>query len=229
MERTPLERMLAQGMSLEAIGRELDLHPSTVAYWIRRHGLAAAHSGRFSPRGAPSRPVIESLAASGATLREMAAATDRSISTIRHWLARWEIERPPARGARTPADPRTAPREVLMRCARHGETTFRLESRGSYRCCRCRQDRVAERRRAIKRVLVAEAGGQCARCGYDACIAALHFHHLDPATKDFALSNDGVTRSIERAVRELPRRGRGGHGVDPSPLSSPGWIRTTKN
>jgi transposase len=55
--------------------------------------------------------VIESLAASGATLREMAAATDRSISTIRHWLARWEIERPPARGARTPADPRTAPRE----------------------------------------------------------------------------------------------------------------------
>jgi hypothetical protein len=52
---------------------------------------------------------------------------------------------------------------------------------------------------------VAEAGGQCARCGYDACIAALHFHHLDPATKDFALSNDGVTRSIERARQEAAK------------------------
>jgi transposase len=205
MERIALEQMLAQGMSLEAIGRELNLHPSTIGYWIRRHGLAAANSARFSPRGAPSRPVIESLTASGATLREIAAATDRSISTIRHWLARWEIERSLSRGTRTPADPRTAPRDIVMTCARHGATTFRLESRGSYRCCRCRQERVAQRRRAIKRVLVAEAGGRCARCGYDTCIAALQFHHVDPAAKEFALSGEGVTRSLERAREEAAK------------------------
>jgi hypothetical protein len=47
--------------------------------------------------------------------------------------------------------------------------------------------RVAERRRRVKRVLVEEAGGCCAACGYDACVAALQFHHLDPPTKSFAL------------------------------------------
>jgi hypothetical protein len=81
-------------------------------------------------------------------------------------------------------------------------TTFRLDSRRSYRCLRCRQERVAERRRAVKRILVSEAGGCCSRCGYDRCIAALQFHHLDPATKSFTLSKNGATQSIERAREE---------------------------
>jgi cytochrome c553 len=40
----------------------------------------------------------------------------------------------------------------------------------------------------IKRTLVAEAGGCCSICGYDRCIASLHFHHVDPAAKSFAMS-----------------------------------------
>jgi hypothetical protein len=33
-----------------------------------------------------------------------------------------------------------------------------------------------------------EAGGRCAVCGYNRCIVNLHFHHVDPSTKSFALS-----------------------------------------
>lgn len=33
-------------------------------------------------------------------------------------------------------------------------------------------------------------GGKCIRCGYDKCIKALEFHHLDPSKKDFTISND---------------------------------------
>lgn len=33
-------------------------------------------------------------------------------------------------------------------------------------------------------------GGKCVRCGYDKCIKALEFHHLDPSKKDFTISND---------------------------------------
>ena len=205
MERTPLERMLAKGMSLAAIADEHGLHPSTVSYWIRQHGLAAANAERFAPRGAPSRDRLEELAAAGATLREMAEALDRSISTVRHWLRAWDIERPRTRSSRRPPDPTVAPRDVVMVCSRHDETVFRLDSRGSYRCCRCRQERVSQRRRAIKRILVEEAGGCCASCGYDTCVAALQFHHLDPASKDFALSNEGVTRSIVRARAEAAK------------------------
>lgn len=42
----------------------------------------------------------------------------------------------------------------------------------------------------MKRILVEEAGGQCVICGYDRCIITLHFHHVDPSTKRY-----GVTQS----------------------------------
>ena len=33
-------------------------------------------------------------------------------------------------------------------------------------------------------------GGKCIRCGYNTCIKALEFHHIDPSKKDFTISND---------------------------------------
>lgn len=38
-----------------------------------------------------------------------------------------------------------------------------------------------------KRQLIVEAGGRCTRCGYRRNLAALAWHHLDPATKSFSL------------------------------------------
>ncbi len=32
--------------------------------------------------------------------------------------------------------------------------------------------------------LKVDRGGQCERCGYNRCLAALDFHHTDPSTKD---------------------------------------------
>jgi hypothetical protein len=61
---------------------------------------------------------------------------------------------------------------------------------------------VHRRRREVKRVLVDEAGGQCVLCGYRASLAGLHFHHVDPADKAFALSRQGVTRSLDAARAE---------------------------
>jgi hypothetical protein len=53
-------------------------------------------------------------------------------------------------------------------------------------------------------MLLDEAGGCCALCGYDRCIVPLHFHHVDPATKSFRLSSH-VGRSIA-AFREEARK-----------------------
>jgi hypothetical protein len=119
---------------------------------------------------------------------------------VRYWLRRWEISRPDARRSRV--DPATAPREIVRGCPRHGPTVFRLDKRGTYRCVSCSKHRVAERRRRVKRILVDEAGGRCVECGYGTYAGALEFHHVDPSTKSFALSHEGVTRSIERARKE---------------------------
>lgn len=43
-------------------------------------------------------------------------------------------------------------------------------------------------------------GGKCVRCGYDICISALEFHHLNPNEKDFTISNDHF--KLEEAIKE---------------------------
>ena len=52
---------------------------------------------------------------------------------------------------------------------------------------------------------VAYKGGKCVFCGYKKTIAALDFHHVDEKTKDFGLSQRGLTRSWKRIKKELDK------------------------
>jgi hypothetical protein len=90
-------------------------------------------------------------------------------------------------------------------CPKHGLARHVPRADGSFRCARCRSEQVADRRRRLKVQLVMEAGGRCALCGYDRCLAALQFHHVDPTTKRFAMSQRGVTRSLARAREEATK------------------------
>ena len=89
-------------------------------------------------------------------------------------------------------------------CARHGLVRFVRDSHGT-RCSKCRSEQVARRRRRVKRILVREAGGCCARCGYDRYVGALQFHHLDPAEKSFHLGMGGLTRSLDAMRAEAAK------------------------
>lgn len=40
-------------------------------------------------------------------------------------------------------------------------------------------------RKRKKELFVDRMGGKCCICGYDKCLDALHFHHLDKETKEF--------------------------------------------
>ena len=76
---------------------------------------------------------------------------------------------------------------------------------GRWRFKRCRVAAVSQRRRRVKAILVAEAGGACVICGYSRYAGALQFHHLDPAVKQFELAGAGLARSLERARREAAK------------------------
>ena len=56
----------------------------------------------------------------------------------------------------------------------------------------------------MRDVLIAEAGGACAICGFDAHPAALQFHHIDPGQKSFTIRN-GETRSLARMRQEASK------------------------
>lgn len=204
--RGDLERWTAEGRSLDEIGRLTGRHPSTVAYWLTRHGLRAAGADRHAPKGGIPREVLADLVERGLSTREIAAALDRSQSTVRHWLKRYGLQTlPRARQAALRSARANGDRWVVQRCARHGLARHAIESSGFMRCTRCRAERVSERRRAVKRILVAEAGGRCVLCGYDRFVGSLEFHHVDPSTKRFGLSSRGLARSIEAAREEASK------------------------
>jgi hypothetical protein len=140
----------------------------------------------------------------GFTLAQMASALDRSVSTIRHWLQKYDLRVVRSHGNTALATQARAEgrKRFLGHCRRHGDADFLVFSSGRHRCSKCNSEGVARRRRKTKETLVAEAGGRCALCGFDLHPSALQFHHLDPAEKEFAISRKGVTIAIERSRAE---------------------------
>jgi hypothetical protein len=145
--------------------------------------------------------------------------------------------RPQSRCSRIAGDPR---RRRARGPSRSGTvpTTGRWSSptyasgNGRFRwyCRRCLGEAVTRRHQKIKQILVAEGGGACAVCGYDRTVVNLHFHHVDPATKSFAV-NMARGKSLATFRREAAKcvlvcancHGEIEAGLIPSPPPQAKW------
>jgi len=194
MDKDVLEAWLGEGLSLEEMGRRGARHPSTVGYWLRKHGLAAAGRSAHAPRGGIDRAQLGSLVEEGLSGREIAQRLSVSHGTVRHWLARYGLQTRRT-GLSTWTSDRSGERTAAI-CEVHGETAFVVRRDGYLACCACRSDAVSRWRRRVKVLLIREAGGVCVQCGYDGAPAALHFHHVDPRSKQFSIGGRGLGRSI---------------------------------
>ena len=58
-------------------------------------------------------------------------------------------------------------------------------------------------RKNVKMKMVEYKGGKCEICGYNKCIEALEFHHINPKEKDFNIS--GGTKSFNSLKSELDK------------------------
>jgi transposase len=152
-------------------------------------------------RGRIERRHLEELIGAGLSIAAIANTLCLSKSSVRHWLGKYGLR------TKNPPRRRSTPEAIAARdagvakltqvCPRHGETAFVLEGSGYFRCRRCRVESVVKHRRKLKDILIAEAGGACAVCGYRRTRRALEFHHLDPNQKRFTLSAKGVTLALE--------------------------------
>ena len=52
---------------------------------------------------------------------------------------------------------------------------------------------------------ITHKGGKCVKCGYNKCIAALEFHHCNPAEKDFTIANVKSYSFNETIIKELDK------------------------
>jgi hypothetical protein len=142
----------------------------------------------------------------GLAIRAMAARLGVSYATVRHWLEVYELQTVRARRLRATAAARKAGAPAAIGpCKVHGPAARLLPRGAGFRCEQCRLEAVTARRRRVKEILVAEAGGACRLCGFDGVPGALHFHHVDPRTKEFSLAGRGVSRSLERARAEAAK------------------------
>ena len=70
-------------------------------------------------------------------------------------------------------------------------------------CYNCMPDGVQLTRGMFLAKIKEHLGGRCIKCGYDKCLKALEFHHLDPSKKDFTISNDHF--KLKEAVEEVKK------------------------
>jgi len=206
MEKEFLEQCLADGMSLEAIGKQVGKHESTVSHWLRKYGLEAVGAEVHAPNGKVDPHRLRVLVEEGASIQRMGEAFGVGRTTIRYWLRKLKLETQRSiRLRETKAARENGLKRTYSRCPKHGHTAFYARPDGGFRCGRCRSEAVSKRRRSVKRKLVDEAGGRCVLCGFGQHPAALQFHHLDPSTKSFEIGEGGLTRGIEKSRAETAK------------------------
>jgi transposase len=209
VDEESLKLLLARGMSVEQIAKRFDRHASTVSYWMRRYGLEAPNRDKHAAKGGIARERLEELIGERKSIADIAEAVGLSKGTVRHWLRKYGLSTGNRVGPAPHPDALDARAAGLvatqLSCPTHGEVEFTIDARGCYRCKKCRSEAVSRRRRSVKALLVAEAGGRCVVCGYDQCFAALAFHHLDLSDKRMTISGQGMGIGIDQLRGEASK------------------------
>lgn len=97
------------------------------------------------------------------------------------------------------------PKIIIKKCEKHGDVDHVSCVNGSYVCKKCRVEWTTNKRKRIKINLVKCHGGKCNICGYDKCITALQFHHIEPNKKDFNIAKAGGIIAFNKALDETKK------------------------
>jgi IS30 family transposase len=121
MDKASLKVLLGLGLSVAEIGRRFGKDPSTVSYWMQKHGLEAVNREKHAARGGIERELV----AVGASITTIAETLGRSPGTVRHRLKKFDLETRSTTQRRVSKAARDAGHVVVQRhCRTHGLTDF---------------------------------------------------------------------------------------------------------
>ena len=112
---------------------------------------------------------LQQLLDDGKSIREIAKIYNKGYSTVRHWMKKYDLKSKNEQFHKI----YFTEEDLEIKRLRHNKKTTEVN-----------------RRRAFKRKaeLIEEMfDGGCVCCGYNRCITALEFHHLNPKNKSFGL------------------------------------------
>lgn len=161
-----------QEYSLNKISIELGCSKSTVSKYCNLHGLGGDYFAK--PKDHPTKEQLLDLIKENLNRDEIAIKLNRSSTQIKYLLKKYGI------GIRDR-------NKYMCRSCNQKLTKGDFYGNGitlHTECKKCFNSRKTQIQQQTKLDAVAYLGGKCANCGYDRCIAALDFHHIDPNEKD---------------------------------------------
>ena len=157
---------------------------------------------------------LEKYISDDLTTRDIANKCGCSQSTVKYWLEKYGLKTQHKQynkgGYRKEIRDRVGKTGIAFNCKYCGETDpekfmILTKDRVSYsRCKKCHNIYTIERFRKNKEKAVEYKGGKCQKCGYDKCMDALDFHHIDPSLKDPHFDRFKA-RNFEKTKRELDK------------------------
>lgn len=154
------------------------------------------------------RTLIEEMVSTNMSIGGMSNNTGKSKATIRYWLKVYNLKtlNPNMKaGERYPS----SNNKKCPKCKIEKEKDLfynkRNKSDFSTYCKECTKQDVFDRQRKLKQQCVDYKGGKCSECGYNKCIGALDFHHLDPNKKDFSIGKKAINSFSDIIKKELDK------------------------
>jgi hypothetical protein len=156
---------------------------------------------------------LKSLVDSKMSIREISKITNKGSTTIRYWLKKYDLKTENKSFKEgyvlnpiLKVDGR--PVQYCSKCSilLTEETGYWRSSKKIWQanCKKCHNKYSVERWQNNKKRAVEYKGGKCERCGYDKCVDALEFHHINPTQKDKNFVNIKI-RKWETQKNELDK------------------------
>lgn len=129
----------------------------------------------------------------GLSTWKLATVNNTTQPNIRYWLTKYNLKT-----LRTTNDLNNLKLCPKCKISKDRNEFYKYLKSTSY-CKSCINVGNKERQRKTKILAVDYKGGKCSKCGYNKCLNALEFHHLDPSTKDKDYFNlkSGLTTELK--------------------------------